>query len=460
MRRPERIQRKTGHRYQVRFRGSDGRMDYRIFRTEREALRFSREIEDRKDKGQPMDFEKTFTELAAEFRAAHIAHSLRPSSKKDALRILARLERRFGPQKLTAIHAPDLERFRDEELATLRAGRQAAVADRLRALRLALPVARREDSRARILRNIAQLEAVTPKIAAAGVREINKCVALARQLFKFAVGRRYAAYNPAEHCRALKKSEAVPDALREEAVLRPAEVMRLAEAAEDPREPPLPGRAAILVLGLGGLRLGELLGLCWGDIEFPANRLLVRRQLEATTGELRDTKTKAGTRFVSLPPEVMVALKAWKLRCPKGPLDLVFPNSAGRPMDDRDFRTRCFYPALRRAGLRRIRCHDLRHTAASFLIATGADISSISRQLGHANVAITLGTYSHWFAQRAESDLGTRLAALMARETEGCEMVAASGAARRDSTEVVDSVVARGGIEPPTRGFSVRCSTN
>ena len=138
MRRPERIERKTGHRYQVRFRGPDGRVKYKCFRTEREALRFSRAIEDRKDKGQPMDFEKTFTELAAEFRTAHIAHSLRPSSKKDALRILARLERRFGPQKLTAIHAPDLERFRDEELAALRAGRQTALAARVRALRLAL----------------------------------------------------------------------------------------------------------------------------------------------------------------------------------------------------------------------------------------------------------------------------------------------------------------------------------
>ena len=55
-------------------------------------------------------------------------------------------------------------------------------------------------------------------------------------------------------------------------------------------------------------------------------------------------------------------------------------------MDDSNFRSRVFYPALRHAGLRRVRLHDLRHTAASSMIATGADLAAISRQLGHANV--------------------------------------------------------------------------
>jgi integrase len=86
-------------------------------------------------------------------------------------------------------------------------------------------------------------------------------------------------------------------------------------------------------------------------------------------------------------------------------------------MDDGNFRARVFYPALRRAGLRRIRVHDLRHTAASFLIATGADLAAISRQMGHVtNSAITLATYTHWFAQRTESGLGARLDALVERQ--------------------------------------------
>jgi integrase len=171
-------------------------------------------------------------------------------------------------------------------------------------------------------------------------------------------------------------------------------------------------RAALGVLAYGGLRLGELLGLQWGDVELDRSRILVRRQLEALSGELREPKTKAGTRFVELPSFVMRRLKEWKLRSPKGQLDLCFPDSRGGPMDDRNFRIRVFYPALRRAGLRHIRVHDLRHGAASMMIATGADLATISRQLGHANVNITLTTYTHWFARRTESGLGARLEAL------------------------------------------------
>jgi integrase len=97
---------------------------------------------------------------------------------------------------------------------------------------------------------------------------------------------------------------------------------------------------------------------------------------------------------VELPAVAVRELKAWRLRCPKGQLDLCFPNLGGGPGDDRNLRSRVFYPALRRAprqpqhhaldlrGLRRIRVHDLRHTAASFFIATGADLAAVSRQLG------------------------------------------------------------------------------
>jgi integrase len=94
-------------------------------------------------------------------------------------------------------------------------------------------------------------------------------------------------------------------------------------------------------------------------------------------------------------------------------------------MDDRNFRARVFYPALRRAKLRRIRVHDLRHTAASLMIATGADLAAISRQLGYANVQITLSTYTHFFARRSESGLGTRLEELVRKEV-GCVLVASA----------------------------------
>ncbi len=129
----------------------------------------------------------------------------------------------------------------------------------------------------------------------------------------------------------------------------------------------------------------------------------MRRQLCGQSGELREPKTKAGTRFVELPSFVISQLRTWKLRCPKGELHLCFPNRDGAPMDQFNFRRRIFYAALRRAKLRRVKVHDLRHGAASLMITAGCDIASDSRQLGHSNVAVTLAVYSHWFQKRSDS---------------------------------------------------------
>jgi hypothetical protein len=82
---------------------------------------------------------------------------------------------------------------------------------------------------------------------------------------------------------------------------------------------------------------------------------------------------------------------------------------------------------------------------------------TISRQLGHGNVQITLSTYAHFFTRRTDSGLGATLEALVAKEI-GCVLVAPNAAADEQHTEVIDSIMATGGIEPPTRGFSVPAS--
>ena len=91
----------------------------------------------------------------------------------------------------------------------------------------------------------------------------------------------------------------------------------------------------------------------------------------------------------------MAKLRDWKLACPVGPDDLVFPNLRGKPLSNANLLQRGFYPALHRAGLRKIRFHDLRHTFASLMIANGEDIVRVSRLLGHASPKITLDIYSH-----------------------------------------------------------------
>jgi integrase len=125
---------------------------------------------------------------------------------------------------------------------------------------------------------------------------------------------------------------------------------------------------------------------------------------------------------VELPNVVVAALREHQVRTQKASPDRVFPYYA------REFRSDVFYPALRRAKLRRIRVHDLRHTAASLMIATGADIATVSRQLGHANVAITLNTYTHAFTRRAESGLGTKMDELIRAESSSAVLPAVSAA--------------------------------
>jgi len=96
-----------------------------------------------------------------------------------------------------------------------------------------------------------------------------------------------------------------------------------------------------------------------------------------------------------VPAFLIHELKKWKLRCPTSELDMMFPNGAGNPESHTNLLQRGFYPALRRAGLRKIRFHDLRHTYASLMLANGEDIVRVSGLLGHANPTITLNVYSH-----------------------------------------------------------------
>jgi integrase len=100
-------------------------------------------------------------------------------------------------------------------------------------------------------------------------------------------------------------------------------------------------------------------------------------------------------RKVPLSDDLLTELKAWKLRCPKGEHDLVFPHKDGRPLDHGILLRSGFYPTLRRAKVRRVRFHDLRHTFASLLIAANVHPKTIQALMGHSTIRITLDTYGH-----------------------------------------------------------------
>jgi integrase len=96
----------------------------------------------------------------------------------------------------------------------------------------------------------------------------------------------------------------------------------------------------------------------------------------------------------------------------KGDDELIFPSERGTPLDGRNMVRRLFEPALRKAGLPRMRFHDLRHCFASLLIAQGEHPKLISEQLGHASIQITLDRYGHLMDQSC-GDASDRLEAAL-----------------------------------------------
>ena len=178
-------------------------------------------------------------------------------------------------------------------------------------------------------------------------------------------------------------------------VLDAAEARRLIAAASGDR------LEALLVLAIcTGMRQGELLGLQWRDIDFARSSVTVRRQLsEGGAGgpELAELKTEKSRRSIALPASAIESLRRHRERCSAEPMPtaLLFTADRGGPIFKRNLLRRWFYPLLERAGLPRVRFHDLRHTHASLLLAEGVHPKVVQERLGHSQVSVTLDVYSH-----------------------------------------------------------------
>ncbi|MDI6690007.1 MAG: site-specific integrase [Actinomycetota bacterium] len=120
------------------------------------------------------------------------------------------------------------------------------------------------------------------------------------------------------------------------------------------------------------------------------------------------TEVEGGYKGNHRSPYLISVLKRHRLSCPPSELDLVFPNKEGKIMDAENMGRRHFLPALRRAGLRKIRFHDLRHTYTSLLIAQGENLKFIQQQLGHSSLQVTLDRYGHLMPQ-VQHGAGERL---------------------------------------------------
>lgn len=168
---------------------------------------------------------------------------------------------------------------------------------------------------------------------------------------------------------------------------------------------------ALWITALGtGLRLGELLGLRWEDVDLDAGRMRVRYSLASVDGELvlQEPKTDRSRRTLVLPEVVTSALRAHRTRQKADRLlagsrwtdsGHVFATMLGKPHHAATI-TRCFQDALDRAELPDVRFHDLRHSAATFLLAQGMTLEDVKNQLGHSTIVLTSNTYGHVLEQR------------------------------------------------------------
>jgi integrase len=159
-----------------------------------------------------------------------------------------------------------------------------------------------------------------------------------------------------------------------------------------------------------GMRRGELLALRWEDIDLKGETVKVERSLEETAAGLRfkGPKTLHGRRPISLPPIAVDALRAHRtqrleLRMALGqgraePSALVFSTIEGAPLSP-DNLSRDWRRVSLAKGLPRVTFHALRHSHASALIASGLDVLTVSRRLGHSSPVVTLTTYAHLFSK-------------------------------------------------------------
>ena len=166
-------------------------------------------------------------------------------------------------------------------------------------------------------------------------------------------------------------------------------------------------RTLLALSVLTGIRQGEALGLRWQDIDIESGVLYVRFQL-TRTGELAEPKTSASRRDVPIPPSLGRLLANHKElahgRGRAGPTDLIFCSPTGQTLDRRNVVRRGLEPALAGAGIPHLTWHDLRHVAASALIAEGASVPYLARVLGHSSPAVTLAIYAHEFARAEHAD--------------------------------------------------------
>jgi integrase len=200
----------------------------------------------------------------------------------------------------------------------------------------------------------------------------------------------------------------------------PAEVKRMVALANDPRT-----RALLLLAALTGLRSSEMRGLRWSDVDMRHLELHVRQRADRYY-EIGAPKSATSMRAIALDQDTLLpALKEWKLACPKGEADLVFPDAEGGPVHH-EILSRLLEAVMIEAGVvdkggnAKYSPHAFRHFFASWCINPkergGRELTPKAAQtlLGHSSITMTLDLYGHMFPKGDDrAELAKSVSALL-----------------------------------------------
>ena len=215
-------------------------------------------------------------------------------------------------------------------------------------------------------------------------RMVRGCHSVCRKGLEKAVKEGLIRVNPAIGCKL------PPKKAKEMQVLTKEEMQRfIIQAKAD-------GYFELFILELcTGMRRGEIAALQWNDLNMQTGELHIRRQVTVVKGAsyICAPKTKSSIRTIILPPDIVRILAEYKKRINSRWM-FPSPTDNGRPRNPSSVRKR-LQLILERAGCKKVRFHDLRHTFATMALEHGMDVKTLSATIGHVSSATTLDIYSH-----------------------------------------------------------------
>jgi len=219
--------------------------------------------------------------------------------------------------------------------------------------------------------------------------------------------------------------------------LRPQEVETIASASSE--------SGLIRFTALTGVRWKEISGLTDAEIASDDTAIVIHREI---------TKTRAGVRTIPLVREARVILAAQRLARPHD-CAWLFPAPGGGKWGYSNFRNRVWKTAVTKTGHEGLRFHELRHTFASLMIASGCHPGVLKALMGHESIKTTLDIYGHLYPDATEAAIKALDAHL-----DAIDAAAAPSVPHDALSQIPQTRMGRAGLEPATLGLKVPCSTS